>query len=67
MARMQALKVRGGDVVSVGGRWREVKAVRADRRASGRPVVVLIFKEGPSLRVDAGEALAVTRDGRRGH
>lgn len=65
MARSSVLKVRGGDVVCVAGRWREVKGVRSDVRASGRPVVVLTFREGPSLRFDAREELAVTRDGRR--
>ncbi|SHK76934.1 hypothetical protein SAMN05216268_101257 [Streptomyces yunnanensis] len=64
MARLSVLKVRGGDMVCVGGRWREVKGVRSGVRSSGRPLVVMTFKEGPSLRFDAGEELAVCRDGR---
>ncbi len=65
MARLSVLKVRGGDLVCVGGRWREVKGVRSGVRSSGRPLAVLTFKDGPSLRIDAGEELAVRRDGRR--
>ncbi len=63
MARLSVLKVRSGDVVCVGGRWREVKGVRSGVRSSGRPLAVLTFKEGPSLSIDAGEELAVRRDG----
>ncbi|MDJ0340786.1 hypothetical protein QMK19_18540 [Streptomyces sp. H10-C2] len=64
MARVAALRVRSGDLVSVRGQWREVKAVRSDRFASGGLVVVLVFKAGPSLRINAADGLAVERGGR---
>lgn len=65
MAGLSVLRVRDGDMVCVGGRWREVKGVRSAVRSSGRPSVVLTFKEGPSLRFDVKEVLDVRRDGRR--
>lgn len=65
MARLSVLRVRDGDMVRIGGRWREVRGARSGLRASGRPAVVLSFKDGPSLRFDAREELAVCRDGRR--
>ncbi|MDQ0943358.1 hypothetical protein QFZ67_005063 [Streptomyces sp. V1I1] len=64
MARVMALRVRRGDWVSAHGRWREVKAVRSERYASGGPQVVLVFKVGPALRVNAADALTVDRRGR---
>ncbi|HET6356574.1 hypothetical protein [Streptomyces sp.] len=64
MARVMALRVRRGDWVSAHGQWREVKAVRSDRYTSGGPQVVLVFKAGPALRVNAAEVLTVERRGR---
>ena len=61
MARVMALRVQRGDWVSCHGRRREVKAVRSDRYVSGGPQVVLIFKTGPALRVNAAELLTVDR------
>ncbi|MGD3112964.1 hypothetical protein [Streptomyces sp. YGL11-2] len=61
MARMTALRVRRGDLVSVRGRWQEVKAVRNDRIASGGPVVMIVFKTGQPLRVHPAQALDVVR------
>lgn len=59
MAPVMALRVQRGDWVSAHGHWREVKAVRSDRYASGGTVVVLIFKSGPALRVNAADVLTV--------
>ncbi|MFI2349488.1 hypothetical protein ACH492_21040 [Streptomyces sp. NPDC019443] len=64
MARVMALRVRRGDWVSAHGLWREVKAIRSDRYAAGGPQVVLVFKEGPALRVNAADELTVDRRGR---
>jgi hypothetical protein len=64
MARVMAVQVRRGDWVSAHGQGREVKAVRSDRYASGGPQVVLVFKAGPSLRVNAADVLTVDRHGR---
>lgn len=66
MARVLALRLRRGDVVSDRGRQREVKAVRSDRRTSGRPSVVLVFTSGPARRVNATDVVAVEPGGRRG-
>lgn len=60
-----ALRVRRGDEISDRGRRREVKAVRSDRRTSGRPAVVLVFKSGPALRMNATDVVQVERGGRR--
>lgn len=64
MARVMALRVRRGDWVSAHGQWREVKAIRSDRYASGGLQVVLVFKAGPALRVNAADVLTVDRGGR---
>ncbi|WP_326650488.1 hypothetical protein [Streptomyces sp. NBC_01750] len=64
MAQVMALRVQRGDWVSAHGHWREVKAVRSGRYASGGPLVVLIFKSGPSLRVNAADVLTVEHRGR---
>lgn len=64
MARVAALRVQRGDRVSVRGQWREVKAVRSDRFASGGLVVVLVFTSGLALRLNAADGLAVERGGR---
>lgn len=64
MARLAALRVQRGDWVSAYGRWREVKAVRSDRYASGGPQVVLVFRSGPALRVHAADVLMVDRGDR---
>jgi hypothetical protein len=64
MAQVMALRVQRGDWVSARGRWREVKAVRSGRYASGGPLVVLVFTSGPALRVNAAELLTVDRGGR---
>lgn len=61
MARMSALRVQRGDLVSVRGRWQEVKAVRSDRIANGGPVVLIVFKTGQPLRVHPAESLDVVR------
>ncbi|MFF3323190.1 hypothetical protein [Streptomyces sp. NPDC002889] len=50
--------------MSAHGQWREVKAVRSDRFTSGGQQVVLVFKAGPALRVNAADVLAVDRRGR---
>lgn len=64
MTRMLAMRVRRGDAISDRGRRREVKAVRAGRGSVG-PAVVLIFKSGPALRVNATDVMKVERGGRR--
>jgi hypothetical protein len=64
MAQVMALRVQRGDWVSAHGQWREVKAVRSGRYASGGPLVVLVFKAGPALRVNAADVLTVDH-GRR--
>ncbi|MER6051103.1 hypothetical protein ABT168_27240 [Streptomyces sp. NPDC001793] len=64
MARVVASRVRRGDMVSVRGEVREVKAVRAGRRTSEQPSVVLVFKSGPPLEVKATDDLTVVRGGR---
>ncbi|MGW0554776.1 hypothetical protein ACWDZ6_11320 [Streptomyces sp. NPDC002926] len=64
MARVMALRVQRGDWVSAHGQWREVKAVRSGRYASGGPLVVLLFKSGPPLRVSAASLLTVDRGSR---
>ncbi|MET8680927.1 hypothetical protein ABZW18_25935 [Streptomyces sp. NPDC004647] len=63
--RVVALRVRRGDLVCDKGRWREVKNVRSSRFAAGGPIVVLIFKSGPALRVHAADVLSVDRGGQR--
>jgi hypothetical protein len=60
------MRVRHGDLVCHKGRWRAVKNVRTDRRATVGRAVLLIFKSGPALRVNAAEAVTVDRVGRRG-
>lgn len=64
MTRMLALRVRRGDAISDRGRRREVKAVRSGRGGFGGPAVVLIFKSGPALRVNATDMVKVERGGR---
>jgi hypothetical protein len=63
--RITAVRVRRGDLVSVRGRWLEVKAARLERYATGGPAVVLLFQAFPALRVRAGERVPVHRRGCR--
>lgn len=58
---MPAVRVRRGDLVSVRGRWLEVKAARLERYATGGPAVILIFRASPALRVGAGAGISVLR------
>jgi hypothetical protein len=62
--RMPAVRVRRGDLVSVRGRWLEVKAARIERYATGGPAVILIFRASPALRVPAGDRVQVLRGAR---
>ncbi|MFI9081861.1 hypothetical protein ACIGW8_36375 [Streptomyces sioyaensis] len=64
MARVSAARVRRGDVVSLRGELREVKAVRSDQRGASTPALTLVFKVGRPLRVNAADELAVWRGDR---
>jgi len=64
MARVLAARVRRGDVVSLCGELREVKAVRSDQRGASKPALTLVFKSGRPLRVNASDELAVWRGDR---
>lgn len=57
--RVPAVRVRRGDLVSVRGRWLEVKAARLERYATGGPAVLLVFRASPALRVRAGDRVSV--------
>ncbi len=54
-----AVMVRPGQRVRVRGEWRVVVSVRGEQRDAGNPAVVLGLDEGPALRVQATEPLAV--------
>jgi hypothetical protein len=54
-----AVMVRPGQRVRVRGEWRVVVSVRREQRDAGDPAVVLGLDEGPALRVQATEPLAV--------
>ncbi len=64
MARILAGRVRRGDVVSLRGEMREVKAVRSDQRGASKPGLTLVFKTGRPLRVNAADELSVWRGDR---
>lgn len=64
MAWVRALRVCPGDRVESRGEWREVTAVHSGRFALGAPLVLLVFRSGPSLRVPAAEVLTVESGGR---
>ncbi|PAU45795.1 hypothetical protein CK936_27500 [Streptomyces albireticuli] len=61
MMRAPKSQIERGDLVEVRGRLREVKAVRRDERRSES--LVLVFKDGPALRVRA-EAVSADRRGK---
>lgn len=54
-----AVMVRPGQRVRVWGAWRVVVDVRSEQCDGGDPAVVLGLDEGPALRVQATEPLAV--------
>ncbi|WP_254711935.1 hypothetical protein [Streptomyces sp. TRM64462] len=54
-----AIAVQPGQAVRMWGAWHAVRSVRSERQATGGLAVVLGLDEGPSLRMPAGEPLAV--------
>ncbi|MEK8144859.1 hypothetical protein NKH18_34840 [Streptomyces sp. M10(2022)] len=58
-ADVAAVTVRVGQSVRVAGAWRTVRSVRSERYTSGGLFVIVGLDEGPTLRLQAGEAVTV--------
>ncbi|MGA5130466.1 hypothetical protein ACPCTO_11720 [Streptomyces olivoreticuli] len=63
--RLLAYMVQRGDMVTVGDEQRQVKEARLLHLSHGRSEVVMVFKSGPSIRVNANAVTRVQRTWRR--
>ncbi|OAH10729.1 ATP-binding protein [Streptomyces jeddahensis] len=61
-----AVTLHAGDQVKLRGRWCTVRSVRGERSPTGGFVMVLVLDDGPTVRVDAAEPLAVRSAGPHG-